>query len=106
MGTTTVLFAVNRPRSHGTSSATAQSKAEKPWPLHRRWVWHDTAHFDAATDTCCTVQELAEQQRRILTKNNHLFIQQLAPRAYISPLFTRERAKVALRIMDLVPQPG
>lgn len=37
------------------------------------------------------VQELAEQQRRILTKEENLYIQQLAPKAYISPLFTRQQ---------------
>lgn len=35
------------------------------------------------------VQELADQQERILTKDAHLYIRQLAPKAYVSPIFTR-----------------
>jgi hypothetical protein len=39
------------------------------------------------------VQELAQQQERILTKEDNLYIQQLAPKAYISPIFTREQER-------------
>lgn len=41
------------------------------------------------------MQELAEQQKRILMKEDNLYIQQLAPKAYISPLFTREQLAAA-----------
>jgi hypothetical protein len=39
------------------------------------------------------VQELADQQERILTKEENLYIQQLAPKAYFAPIYTRDHER-------------
>jgi hypothetical protein len=36
------------------------------------------------------VQDLASQQKRILKRDELFYIQQLAPKAYVAPMFTRD----------------
>jgi hypothetical protein len=54
-----------------------------------RYQWFET-HRHEADSGHSSVQELAAQQKRILLRDEQLYIQQLAPKAYVSPLFTRQ----------------